>query len=150
MVPVEYRTPLDSRKFSSTEVLIAKLTFCATGRTPSQWRRQLEGRPGGVKDSRTEEFIEDWHPAKLSLFLRLTGEVGHLDVLVEMATDELFHEMGVWPEVERFLEHGAQDAAAPPDQRIKALDALAFADIKADLERAASWLNQMELSGRGP
>ena len=87
---------------------------------------------------------ESWHPAKLSLFLRLSGEVGRLDVLVEMATDELFHEMGVWPEVEAFLEHGAQDEAIVPDQRIKAIDALAFADIKAGSDRAASWLDQMD------
>ncbi|WP_271608476.1 hypothetical protein [Bradyrhizobium sp. CCBAU 21359] len=50
-----------------------------------------------------KSLLENWHPAKLSLFLRLSGEVGRLDVLVEMATDELFHEMGVWPEVEALL-----------------------------------------------
>ncbi|PZR86736.1 MAG: hypothetical protein DI537_27880 [Stutzerimonas stutzeri] len=87
---------------------------------------------------------ESWHPAKLSLFLRLSGEVGRLDLLVEMATEELFHEMGVWPEVEAYLERGAQDEAVPPDQRIKALDGLAFADIKAGSNHAASWLDQMD------
>lgn len=91
-----------------------------------------------------KSLIEDWHPAKLSLFLRLTGEVGRLDVLVEMATDELFHEMGVWPEVESYLERGAQDETVPPDLRIKALDGLAFAGIKAGSDRAASWLDQMD------
>ena len=60
-----------------------------------------------------KSLIESWHPAELSLFLRLSGEVGRLDVLVEMATDELFHEMGVWPEVEAYLEHGAQDETVP-------------------------------------
>ena len=74
-----------------------------------------------------KSLIESWHPAKLSLFLRLAGEVGRLDVLVEMATEELFHEMGVWPEIEAYLEHGAQDESVPPEQRIKALDGLAFA-----------------------
>lgn len=87
---------------------------------------------------------ESWHPAKLSLFLRLTGEVGRLDLLVEMGTDELFHEMGVWPEIEAFLIKGVQDAAVPPDQQLKALDALAFADIRAESDRAASWLDQMD------
>ncbi|MHC2424221.1 hypothetical protein ACVII1_007222 [Bradyrhizobium elkanii] len=91
-----------------------------------------------------KSLLESWHPAKLSLFLRLSGEVGRLDVLVEMATDELFHEMGVWPEVEAYLEHGAQDEAVPPDQRIKALDGLAFADLKSGSDRAALWLDQME------
>ena len=91
-----------------------------------------------------KSLIENWHPAKLSLFLRLSGEVGRLDLLVEMATEELFHEMGVWPEVEAFLERGAKDEAVPPDQRIKALDGLAFADIKAGSDRAAIWLDQMD------
>ncbi|MER9336786.1 SEC-C metal-binding domain-containing protein [Mesorhizobium sp. M0293] len=91
-----------------------------------------------------ESLRKAWNPAKLSLFLRLTGEVGRLDELVEMATEELFHEMGVWPEVEAYLEHGAQDETVSPDQRIKALDALAFADIKAGSDRAAVWLDQMD------
>lgn len=85
-----------------------------------------------------------WHPEKLSLFLRLSGEVGRLDILVEMGTDELFHEMGVWPEIEAFLVEGAQGEAVPPDQKIKALDALAFAGIRAGSDRAASWLDQMD------
>lgn len=89
-------------------------------------------------------LVDSWHPAKLALFLRLSGEVGRLDVLVEMATEELFHEMGVWPEVEAYLENGAQDQAVDPDQRIKALDGLAFADIKAGSDRAESWLDQMD------
>ena len=61
-----------------------------------------------------------------------------------MGTDELFHEMGVWPEIEAFLVEGAQDEAVTPDQRIKALDALAFAGIRAGSDRAASWLDQMD------
>ncbi len=91
-----------------------------------------------------QSLLENWSPTKLSLFLRLTGEVGRLDVLVEMATEELFHEMGVWPEVEVYLEQGVQDEHVPPDQRVKALDALAFADMKAGSKRAASWLDQMD------
>ena len=104
----------------------------------------VKARQEALRTVVQKSLIENWHPAKLSLFLRLTGEVGRLDVLVEMATDELFHEMGVWPEVEAFLEHGAQDEAVPPDQRIKALDGLAFADLKAGSDRAASWLDQMD------
>ncbi|ARO53357.1 hypothetical protein B2G69_03750 [Methylorubrum zatmanii] len=91
-----------------------------------------------------KSLVEYWHPAMFSLFLRLTGEVGRLDVLVEMATEELFHEMGVWPEVEAYLEQGSRDEAVPPDQRIKALDGLAFADQKAGSDRVTSWLDQMD------
>ena len=104
----------------------------------------LKARQEALRAVVQKSLIEGWHPAKLSLFLRLSGEVGRLDVLVEMATEELFHEMGVWPEIEAYLEHGAQDETVPPDQRIKALDGLAFADIKAGSDRAASWLDQMD------
>lgn len=62
-----------------------------------------------------------------------------------MATDETFHEMGVWSEVEAFLEQGSQDENIPPDQRIKALDGLAFADLKVGSTRAATWLDQMDV-----
>jgi hypothetical protein len=91
-----------------------------------------------------KSLIDNWHPAKLALFLRLSGQVGRLDVLVEMATEELFHEMGVWSEVEAYLAYGAKDQTLDPEQRIKALDGLAFADIKAGSERAESWLDQMD------
>lgn len=52
--------------------------------------------------------------------------------------------MGVWPEVEAYLERGAQGETVPPDLRIKALDGLAFASIKAGSDHAASWLDQMD------
>lgn len=104
----------------------------------------MKARQEALRTVVQKSLRESWHPAKLSLFLRLTGEVGRLDLLVEMGTDELFHEMGVWPEVEAFLIHGAQDEDVPPDQKIKALDALAFADIRAGSDRAARWLDRMD------
>lgn len=87
----------------------------------------------------------DWSLPNLSLFLRLTGEIGDLEPLVEMATDELFHELGVWPEIERFLERGAADETLALDQRVKALDGLAFGDMKAGREdRIAGYLDEMD------
>jgi hypothetical protein len=114
------------------------------GRLLLHGAESVKARQEALRSVVQKSLLESWHPAKLSLFLRLTGEVGRLDVLVEMATEELFHEMGVWPEVEAYLVHGALDAAVLPDQRIKALDGLAFADIKAGSDRAASWLDQMD------
>lgn len=104
----------------------------------------VEARQEALRSVIQKSLIEDWHPSKLTLFLQLTGEVGRLDVLVEMATDELFHEMGVWPEVEAYLESGVQDETVPTDLRIKALDGLAFACIKTGSNSAASWLDQMD------
>jgi hypothetical protein len=119
---------------------------CAVGkgRLLLHGAESLKARREALRTVVQKSLLESWHPAKLSLFLRLTGEVGRIDVLVEMGTDELFHEMGVWPEVEAYLVRGAQDEVVPPEQQIKALDALAFADIRAGSDRAASWLDRMD------
>lgn len=105
---------------------------------------KVKARQEALIDIVQKSLIESWHPAKLSLFLRLAGELGRLDVLVELGTEELFHEMGVWSEIEVYLERGAQDESVPPEQRIKALDGLAFADMKAGSDRAVFWLDQMD------
>ncbi|WP_120632628.1 hypothetical protein [Ruegeria sp. EL01] len=104
----------------------------------------VKARQKALRTVVQKSLMDSWHPAKLSLFLRLTGETGRLDILVDMATDELFHELGVWPEVEAFLLQGVQDKSVPSDQRLKALDALAFADIRAGSDRAVSWLDEMD------
>ncbi|MGO4352558.1 hypothetical protein AB4Z25_11540 [Rhizobium sp. RAF36] len=89
-------------------------------------------------------MLTNWSPAKLSLFLRLTGEVGRIDVLVEMGTEKLFHELGVWPEIAGYREAAIANPEIPADQRLKGLDALAFADIKLKSHRALAWLDQMD------
>ncbi len=104
----------------------------------------LNSRRTTLRDIIQISLLRDWSSAKLSLFLRLCGETGRLDILAELATDEMFHEIGVWPEIELFLEEGAQNETFPPEQRIMALDGLAFADIKTGSPRASVWLDQMD------
>ena len=117
---------LDSRSESHQQV-------CAT--KPLHGADRLKAQQEALRTAVENSLRESWNPAKFSLFLRLTGEVGRLGFLVEMGTGELFHEMGVWPEIEAFLVKGAQDEAVTPDQQIMALDALAFADIRANSDR---------------
>jgi hypothetical protein len=69
---------------------------------------------------------EDWSIAKLGLLIRLFGQLGDAKILVEFATDELFHEMGVWPEIEPFLVDIAANAEADAETRLWALDGLVF------------------------
>ncbi|RUV51316.1 hypothetical protein EOA85_29860 [Mesorhizobium sp. M5C.F.Ca.IN.020.29.1.1] len=76
------------------------------GRPTFHGREAMRARQEALRTVVQESLHASWSPAKLSLFLRLTGEVGRLDVLVEMATEELFHEMGVWPGVEAYLKQG--------------------------------------------
>jgi tetratricopeptide (TPR) repeat protein len=67
---------------------------------------------------------------KLSLYLRMVAAVGDIKTLVQMATDELFHELGVQPEIMNFLDKAATSAATEPEDRFWALDGLVFADVK--------------------
>lgn len=72
----------------------------------------------------------DWSIAKLGLLIRLFGQAGDARFLVEFATDELFHEMGVWPEIEPYLLAIAGDEGADPETRLWALDGLVFNDLR--------------------
>ncbi|WP_231703933.1 SEC-C metal-binding domain-containing protein [Cochlodiniinecator piscidefendens] len=73
---------------------------------------------------------EDWTIAKLGLLIRLFGQLGNAKVLVEFATNELFHEMGVWPEIEPFLISIAASVGEEAGTRLWALDGLVFNDLR--------------------
>ncbi|WCP11998.1 hypothetical protein sphantq_00395 [Sphingobium sp. AntQ-1] len=73
---------------------------------------------------------EDWSIGKLNLLIRLFGQLGDAMILVQFATDELFHEMGVWPEIEPYLLAIAADEAADAEVRLWALDGLVFNDLR--------------------
>jgi hypothetical protein len=73
---------------------------------------------------------KDWSIAKVALLVRLFGQLGQAKVLVEFATDELFHEMGVWREIEPFLIAIAEDAEGDAETRLWALDGLVFNDLR--------------------
>lgn len=57
-------------------------------------------------DLMVDSIRRDWSVGKLGLLIRLFGSLGQADVLVQFATDELFHEMGVWPEIEPIMAAG--------------------------------------------
>lgn len=73
---------------------------------------------------------KDWSIAKLGLLIRLFGQLGDARILVGFATDELFHEMGVWPEIEPYLIEIAANGEAEPETRLWALDGLVFNDLR--------------------
>jgi hypothetical protein len=83
-----------------------------------------------LRDVIAASIQRDWSIAKLALLVRLFGQLGETKVLVEFATDELFHEMGVWPEIEPFLIAAAEDAGMDAETRLWALDGLAFNDLR--------------------
>lgn len=70
---------------------------------------------------------------RLALYLRLLTEDGEIKPLVEFATDELFHEMGVWPEIRAYLEQAAGSEDVDPEDRFWALDGLVFGEMRAGI-----------------
>ena len=86
----------------------------------------------------------DWSIAKVALLVRLFGQLGQAKILVEFATDELFHEMGVWREIEPFLIAIADDEAQDAETRLWALDGLVFNELReGNVDQALERINKM-------
>lgn len=76
--------------------------------------------------------------------MRLFGQLGQAKILVEFATDELFHEMGVWREIEPFLIAIAEEPAGDAETRLWALDGLVFNDLReGNIERGLERIDVM-------
>lgn len=72
----------------------------------------------------------NWEPAKLHFYLRMLAVLGDIKTLVQFGTDELFHELGVLPEILRFLEKAAASDETEAEDRFWALDGLIFSALK--------------------
>ena len=83
-----------------------------------------------LRDVLSTSIQTDWDLRKLSLYLRMLAETGDTKTLVQLGTDELFHELGIWPEIRPYLEKAAASEEVDPEQRFWALDGLAFGDMK--------------------
>lgn len=114
------------------------------GRLVQEGQDALRAKRTALRNVVRNSVLANWNIGKLTLFLRLSVQIGDLSVLAEMVTDEIFHEMGVWPEVEQFLARAVADETQGPEERLKALDGLAFAHLKSGDERAGAWLDQMD------
>lgn len=77
-----------------------------------------------------DSLQQQWEMPKFSLLLRMLAANSEIKTLVELATDELFHELGVNPEIMAFLDKAASCEGTEPGHRFWALDALVFADLK--------------------
>jgi hypothetical protein len=104
-----------------------------------------------LKDMIARSLARSWDMTKLSLYLRLLAAVGDIKTIVEFATDELFHELGVLPQIMSFLEKAASSADTKPDDRFWALDGLVFAAFKhGDEAKAREHLSAMKQLIAGP
>ena len=85
-----------------------------------------------------------WSLQKVSQLLRLFVALSEIKPLVEMVTDELFHEMGFMPEISAFLERSVESTDTSPEDCFWALDGLVFGALKrGDESKVEGWLEKM-------
>lgn len=83
--------------------------------------------------------------ARFPLLIRTLVELGELEALVDVATEEWFHELGIDAGIWAALEAATDDTSISAEQRFHALDGLVFADMKGrSLGKVAQRLDQME------
>ncbi|RYZ17432.1 MAG: hypothetical protein EOO70_01975, partial [Myxococcaceae bacterium] len=79
-----------------------------------------------LRDVLRTSLKKDWSYSKLKLFLRVLAKTADVKTLVEFGTDELFHEMGLWPEIGAYLHAAAGSDSVDPESRFWALDGIVF------------------------
>lgn len=98
-----------------------------------------------VQDMLLAALRNERTPQRVSLLLRTWVALGNVQPLVEMATDEIFHELGYMPEIAAFLEQLAASDKVSAEDRFSALDGLVFARFKkGDPDKVDEWLTRME------
>jgi hypothetical protein len=83
-----------------------------------------------LRDVLASSLQERWEHRKLGLYLRMLAETGQIKTLVQLGTDELFHELGLWSEIKAYLEAAASSNKTDPEARFWALDGIVFNDMR--------------------
>ncbi|GHG84610.1 hypothetical protein GCM10012319_40500 [Comamonas sp. KCTC 72670] len=105
----------------------------------------------GLRDVLLTSLKRDWSYPKLKLFLRVLTKTEDVKTLVQFGTDELFHEMGLWPEIEAYLLAAAEADSVEPESRFWALDGIVFnamregREVRSHIERMKSLVADHEL-----
>ncbi len=86
---------------------------------------------------------------RVFLLLRMFVALGNVKPLVEMATDEVFDELGYMEEISAFLTEAAASPTIAAEDRFWALDGLVFAHFKdgddTDIRTSSTaWMNLSE------
>jgi hypothetical protein len=84
-----------------------------------------------IRDLLIATLPQEHDRQRVFLLLRMFVALGNIKPLVEMATDELFHELGYMEEIAEFLTTAAQSEEIKAEERFWALDGLVFAHFKS-------------------
>jgi hypothetical protein len=107
--------------------------------------RQIRGAAQGIRSLLLESIAERPNPMRSLQIVRLLPLTGDIKPIVEFASDEFFREYGLSREFEELIERFALDESQSHDDRLLALDALAFARLSEhDADRAEPYLRRME------
>lgn len=99
-----------------------------------------------LRDAVKVSLLREWDVAKVRLYLRLLAATGDVNTLSQLASDELFHEMGFLSEILEFLDEAATSEDNAPHDRFWALDGLVLSEMKSGVYEAASRrIAQMDL-----
>jgi hypothetical protein len=101
-------------------------------------RAHLDARGGDVvhraqsalKDILIASLPKAWSPQKVSQLLRTFIALNDIKPLVELGSDELFHEMGMMADIEAYLVAAVEASDTSPEDRFWALDGLVFGNFK--------------------
>ena len=69
---------------------------------------------------------------RLGAWLRLLGPTGRVDILVDIASSEMFHELGDPSDLKEILIHTANSAAGDGELEFWALDSIVFWELQED------------------
>jgi len=83
-----------------------------------------------LKNIILKSLLEQRDSSRFGAFARLLASLNHLEPLIDLIGEELFHEMGVMPEVIDALERALASGELPPDQQFWAHDGLLFSAMK--------------------
>ncbi|MGN7919694.1 SEC-C metal-binding domain-containing protein [Lysobacter sp. 22409] len=75
-------------------------------------------------------LVEQRDAARFSLYTRMLVATNDIKTLVDLIGEEMFHEMGIAPDIWRGLEAAVASESVDPEQRYWALDGLVFSDLK--------------------
>ncbi len=102
-----------------------------------------------LKELILESFAVHRDTSRFPLFIRTLVDLRELKTLVDIATEEFFHELGIDNGIWSVLEESCGDDRFDPEQRFYALDALLFNDMKhgADVQATERIASMEELAG---
>ena len=93
--------------------------------------QQAKSGREALKELIVESFVQHRDASRFPLYIRTLVELGELKTLIDLATEEWFHELGISAGIWEALDAASGNESIDAEQRFYALDGLVFAEMKA-------------------